>query len=65
MFYVILRINGDYWNKLNSLVGLGNGEEMWCVFCNAGIKFMTNFSVQGLMKLAVLQRIQTWDVPVV
>jgi len=58
MFYVILRINGDCWNKLNSLVGLGNGEEM-CIFCNSGIKFVTNFSVQGLMKLAVLQRIQT------
>jgi len=59
MFYVILRINGDYWNKLNSLVDLANGEEMWCIFCNAGIKFLTNFSFQGLMKLAVLQRIQT------
>jgi hypothetical protein len=56
---VILRINGDCWNKLISLVGLGNGEEMWCIFCNAGIKFVINFIVQGLMKLAVLQRIQT------
>ena len=59
MFYVIVRINGDYWNKLNSLVGLVNGEEMWCISCNAGILFVTDFSVQGLMKLAVLQRIQT------
>jgi hypothetical protein len=55
--------------KLNSIVGLGNGQEMWCILCNGqemwcilcnvGIKFVTDLSVQELMKLAVLQRIQT------
>jgi hypothetical protein len=43
VFYVILRINGDCWNKLNSLVD----EEEMCILCNSGIKFVTNFSVQG------------------
>jgi hypothetical protein len=58
MSYVILRINGDYFNTLNSHVGFGNREEMWYIFCKAGIKFVTNFAVQALLKLAVLHRIQ-------
>jgi hypothetical protein len=55
---VILGINGDYLNTLISLVGFGNGEELWYIFCKAGIKSVTNFTVQALMKLAVLYRMQ-------
>jgi hypothetical protein len=55
--YVVLRINGDYLNTLISLVGFGNGEEMWYIFCKMGIKFVTNFTAQALLKLAVLHRV--------